>query len=55
MRVGFGHHLDAVNDGTDRDAERASRAILRHFGQMRLRVELDGLISRVVARHVTFA
>ena len=53
--VGLGDHLDAVDDGTDGDAKRASRAILRHACQVRLCVEFDGLIPGIVTRHVAFA
>ena len=55
MGIGLGHHLDAIDDGTDGDAKSASGAVFCHARQVSLGVEFDRLIPRVVTRHVTFA
>ena len=50
------NHLDALDNGAHRVAQRASRAVLvLHEGQVGVLVELDGLIAGVVASHVTLA
>ena len=54
VRISLGHHLDAVDDGTNGDAQSASGAVLRHASQVRLRRKLDRLIARIVTCHVTF-
>lgn len=38
-----GHHLDAVYDWTDAEAQSAASAVVSHQRQMSLWVELDGL------------
>lgn len=38
-----GHHLDAVYDWTDAEAQSAAGAAVSHQRQMSLGVELDGL------------
>ena len=47
------NHLDAVNDGTDADTERAASTVLSDVRQVRLGIKGDGLVPRVVAGHVT--
>ena len=54
MRFHFGHHLNAVDDRTNRDTERASRAVVRHGGDVGLRIESDRLVATVVARHIAY-
>ena len=50
------HHLDAVDDGADGEAERAAGAgVGLDCGDVRLCVELDGLVAGVVAGHVALA
>lgn len=44
-----------TNHRADWQAERASRAVLRHVRQMSLGVKRDGLVTTVIARHVAFA
>ena len=53
--LGLFDHSDAVNDRTDRDAERAAGAIGRDVGEVCLGVKGDGLVARVVAGHVALA
>ena len=48
-------HADAVDDGTDADAERAPRAVGGHPRQVGLGVKGDGLVARIVADHVALA
>jgi hypothetical protein len=50
-----GYHFDAINNGTNREAQRAARAILVDFGQMGARVEFDRLVPAVVTRQVALA
>jgi len=47
--------LDTVDNGTNRHTEGTAGTILGDLSQMRLWVETDGLVTRVVARHVAFA
>ena len=50
------HHLDAVDDGADGEAECAAGAgVDLDGGHVSLCVELDGLVAGVVARHVALA
>ena len=50
------HHLDAVDDGADGEAERTAGAgVDLDGGDVRLGVELDGLVAGVVAGHVALA
>jgi hypothetical protein len=51
----LGHHGDTIDDGADGDAERAAGAVLGDGGEVRLVVELDGLVPGVVAGHVALA
>ena len=46
------HHRDAIVDWAHADAERASSAVGGDFGDVRVGRERDGLVARVVARHV---
>lgn len=40
------------DDGAHRSAQRATRAVILDCGQVGVLVELDGLVSTVVAGHV---
>lgn len=55
--VGCGpwYHLDAVYDGADTETESAAGAVGGDAGEVCDRVELDGLVATVVARHVALA
>lgn len=46
---------DAIDDGAHGEAERAARTVVIHLRKVGDRVEVDGLIARVVARHVALA
>ena len=43
--AGFLHHADAVNDGTDGDAQRAAGTVRSHVGEVRLGVKGDSLVA----------
>jgi len=51
----FGYHGDAVDDRTDGQTEAAAGTVVCHRRQVRIGIELDRLVSRVVARHVALA
>lgn len=46
---------DAVDDGTHRDAHGAAGAVISDMGNVSVGVEGDGLVARVIARHVALA
>mmetsp|Transcript_49425 Transcript_49425/g.107387 ORF Transcript_49425/g.107387 Transcript_49425/m.107387 type:complete len:228 (+) Transcript_49425:37-720(+) len=48
-------HGNAVDDRADGETECASGAVVGDVGEMRLGVEVDGLVAAVVARHVALA
>lgn len=49
------NHLDAVYDWTDTEAQGAAGAAICHKWEVGLWVKCYGLISRIIAGHVTFA
>ena len=49
------HHLDTVTDGTHADTQSTPCALLCDVGQVGLWVKGDGLVSQVIADHVTLA
>ena len=53
--AGLLNHADAVDDGTDGDAERAAGTVRRDVGEVRLGVKGDRLVAGVVADHVALA
>ena len=50
-----GHHGDALDDGADGEAEGATGARVVDGGEMGFGVELDCLVTAVVARHVALS
>jgi hypothetical protein len=46
---------DAIDDGAHGDAHGASGAVVSDVGNVGVGVEADGLVARVVARHVALA
>ena len=55
LLLGPGHHLDAVDDWTHAQTQSAARAVAGHSRQVRLGVEHDRLVARVVADHIALA
>lgn len=55
MLVTLRNPRDAVDDGTNGDAECAARAIVVHVRNVGVLVEFDGLVAGIGAGHIAFS